>query len=649
MECDSEDSEPCLRWPMLHSYVVGLVSECPNAISFGAEFDALGHDMLSLKVADSSSCAAECCRRAECMGAMFSRVHKIGVYGTCRNGFPCCWLKKRLDLISADGVSIRSAPVQGKTELWQVRPMHERRGRLIQREECLGWRQSLDSHLPSLIDERSLPRTPIMRLLPFLRSLDNSLDNSNQSKSSCCVHVAVIGGSTPCGSVSQLYRGMNWGTPSGSDPNNNLASAWPTQLRRRLNEMSISCCPKGHRLSNLCQPGKDSAYFVETFESHIAGPLRDDPPDLVIVDVATNDGNEVINHLCEKVLRGCAKVKGSAFYAEQLLRRLLKLRPLPALMYVETAWFNMWAGRSPGDPDRFGGSDLHLPMLHHYGVPVADTMRALAGAAARAPALSHECLFNDMVHPSLEGHQAVADYVFQFLEAAKRELWSLPPPRIADADALPSFVIDFSDPHAQFRQAVHGAHGWAWMVSQRHADGHYSQEIFEPRASVGSVGHVAVGHVAVPVDSSSAKQKLGYVAHRANSHFTVGLPRAETGAVATLRVGYLRTYDPRIGNVRVSLRRAGQSSAELGTLTGRWEQHISTFSLSEIEVPSVLLSADSATGAHELEFVLLPSENLALGFTIYTIAWEPRGLSGGNNATRHRGPNNVLRTKPMPS
>lgn len=619
------------------------MSECPNAISFGAEFDALGHDMLSLQVADSPSCAAECCRRAECKGAMFNRVHQFGVYGTCRKGFPCCWLKTRLDLISADGVSIQSAPVKGKTELWQVRPTHERRDRTVKREECLGWRQSLDSHLPSLIDERSLPHATIMRLLPFLRSLDNS----NQSKSSCCVHVAAIGGSTPCGSVSQPYRGMNWGTPSGSDPNINLASAWPAQLRRRLNEMSISCCPSGHRLSNLCQPGKDSAYFVETFESHIAGPLRDDPPDLVIVDVATNDGNEVLNHLC----RECAKVKGSAFYAEQLLRRLLKLRPLPALMYVETAWFNSWAGRSPGEPDRFGGSDLHLPMLQHYGVPVADTMRALAGAAARAPALSHECLFNDMVHPSLEGHQAVADYVFQFLEAARRELWSLPPPRIAHADALPSFVIDFSDPHAQFRQLVHGVHGWAWMVSQRHADGHYSQEHFEPRASDVSNGHVANGHVATPVDSASAKHKLGFVAHHANSHFTVSLPRLETGAGAgagaTLRVGYLRTYDPRIGNVTVSLRRAGQSSAELGTLTGRWEQHISTFSLSEIEVPSELLSADSATGAHELEFVLLPSENLALGFTIYTIAWEPRGQSGGINATRHR--YNVLRTKPTPS
>lgn len=487
----------------------------------------------------------------------------------------------------------------------------------------------------------------LSRLARVLSKLDgNGVDR--RGAKSCCIHIMAIGGSVTCGN----------GHPANPARLHEVAGinhTWANVLVDYLDEHSRTCCPEGHRLSNLCQTGKGTDFFVDTFDSRITPAFHEHPADVVIVDMATNDLNAVMLKV-KRIAQAPSVVKlgGIGLLTEALVRRLLMLSPdAPAILYTESAWFDPKV-----HPQQvWGGWPEHEGVLRHYGIPTAFWTRALS-LAGRDTARSEVLV--DALHPSRRGHQLCAFFLVTLLQAEHRRLQRMTaderaqllqhgavlPPTYAETmgpwagrsqrhDKLleliepPLAAVDFTDSicwlqsscSRTWRQAVPsvldearvaraGGHPrWEWMVLRRSGDGHYAAVAWHDPQATREV---------------TASDKWGLMAHSSGATFV-----AHLNASRALRVGYLRSYNG-IANVSVRAEPAsrachGSCSTGVGhngvasqrfTLSRHWELNASIYASSTLRLTKDEWSS-ATPKLWRVTFTLQPGATSS--FTIYGI------------------------------
>ena len=288
------------------------------------------------------------------------------------------------------------------------------------------WRSAAAAALGSL-DARALDHALSIagtngtsRLTPFLRRLSNETD--------CCVHVIVIGGSIACG---HGYPG-NMGSPKAGNVKaaGGVSGAYAAHLHGLLNTARGACCAATHRVTNLCEGGKGTDYFLSSLSTRLVPVHREHPAHLVLVDTAPNDLNAFWIQRFGTRDRSTWLPRLHAVNAlttEALVRRLLLLRPRVAVAYVETAWYEAGPFHT-----RYGAWEDQQPVLRFYQVPTVHLglVARAAGSAATGTResdsnttttselharLSRRSLYVDAIHLSADGHRVLAHLISEAL------------------------------------------------------------------------------------------------------------------------------------------------------------------------------------------------------------------------------------------
>jgi hypothetical protein len=170
----------------------------------------------------------------------------------------------------------------------------------------------------------------------------------------------------------------------------------------------------------MCQAGVATSFYVQTFEARVLRAFREDPADLVIVDIATNDVNAVFLSVSRG---GHVDSVANRLDTEALIRKLLLLSPTaPAIMYAESSWFD--PNRFPGR--KWGGWPDHKSVLEHYGIPTTFWTHALAQNPHRPANVSRLEVIADALHPSRRGHEVCAYFLVELMLAERKRLEQLP-------------------------------------------------------------------------------------------------------------------------------------------------------------------------------------------------------------------------------
>ena len=478
--------------------------------------------------------------------------------------------------------------------------------------------------------------------LSSTRALFRPVAATLENRSSCCLRIVVLGGSTACGCgqfdrdtrLNQI-KTSTCGMPAG------MNGTWSAHLVRHWNARYASCCPQGHSLANLCTPGKGSDYIVDALWG---ASIDGDEPSastetslaaasiatahLIFVDFATNDYNAWFLHEFKRTSeeRVATILQSSSRTTERLVRKLRRLAPRAAAMYVETAYFYQ---RDGGVGHTLGAWPQHEPVLRHYGLPAVVVGLALEEEALRlglgherperkttpAHPLSRHWMMQDKTHLSAEGHQLTALLVARSLEKELSTSSSLPPVQASlplrqfgeEKDEVeertPHLRLDFTDKRGAWASHVPDLRrrGWEWLLSRKAEGSSYRTSQFVAGTEVG-------------------QGKLGLVAVAEGASFVVTNVTLLSGK---LRAGFLRSYSSNMGAVEVSLvkaRRGGSLPAPRCVLNGTWPLRISVFANEDCEWK---LEGGDAGAKHELHFRMLPQDQRYAGrFTVYSVtAW----------------------------
>ena len=442
----------------------------------------------------------------------------------------------------------------------------------------------------------------------------------------CCVHIALVGGSNACGSG---YPRHPWGR---HQPYNGLRAAgmnrnYAALLVDWLNRgPTAACCGRGHRLTNLCQNGAGTDYFLGVFEP---STWRDLAPDLLLADLAPNDQNTFVARFLNRRV-GHEKNTQVERATEALVRALIRLAPpAPALLYVVTAWFVDPLERDLADDEVHGGWPSHASVLRHYGLAATHLPMLLRGRAPLDGNYSHHHWYVDPAHYSLDAHYLQAWLLGRCLERLCHlierapdadELPRRPPPplfpRTADAERDRVDLVDFTDRRGGFRRALLGAStGWQWVEATKGPDGTYHRAEVPPGALPAA-------------ESSGARGKLGYVSRHGAATFEV---RARF-RIGRLHVCHLRSYAG-VGAVNVTVWRdsrndttvAGSSTDDRAraathlisatTLNGTWALPYSLYTTAR-----VALNRGSFRPNESLRVRVSRLPHAPGHFTVYTVA-----------------------------
>jgi hypothetical protein len=481
----------------------------------------------------------------------------------------------------------------------------------------------------------------LSRLAPVLTKL-------NGSSADCCLHIMTLGGSVMCGvghpTGWQQIKAFNspwfpskW-KRSFDSISPGINHTWANALVEYLDSRSSSCCPAGHRLRNMCQAGVATSFYVQTFEARVLRAFREDPADLVIVDIATNDVNAVFLSISRG---GHVDSVANRLDTEALIRKLLLLSPTaPAIMYAESAWFD--PNRFPGR--KWGGWPDHKSVLEHYGIPTTFWTHALAQNPHRPANVSRLEVIADALHPSRRGHEVCAYFLVELMLAERKRLEQLPAAERAQlavqAATLPTTYaqkvggtshfeklldilepplthVDFTDNKCWmdsrcsltwrrlFPRLLDSAKGeaapaaeprWEWTMLRKSAQGRYEETAWHnaPRLA-------------------QAADKWGFMARVTGATFATQLNISRV-----LRVGYLRSYS---GDANVSVRmECDGHEAQLFTLSRRWEVNASIYASETLR----LVKEEAGTGAApahpniwSVTFTLQPGASSS--FTLYSL------------------------------
>ena len=522
----------------------------------------------------------------------------------------------------------------------------------------------------------------LSRLAPVLAKLDSA---------DCCLHIMAIGGSVACGEGHPTRDHMTAAIKAGWVPAESLnvsktsrehelwvsyASGvllanstqhgltsffrghirsklvsginhtWANALVEYLDSRSSSCCPAGHRLSNLCSPGRGSDFFVDNFQSRVLPAFREHPADLVIVDTATNDLNAVVLSLCSECRQKyIGSLGGASLVTEALVRQLLMLSPTsPALLYTESAWFD--PKRHP--PSRvWGGWPDHKGVLQHYGIPTTFWTSALMLKPHRRADESRREVIVDDLHLSRRGHEMCAYFLVCLLQAERKRIenltaaertrlmehaGTLPPTHAQTVGGMPRHerllelvepaltLVDFTNNACWMNlncsrtmrlavpnllgdagAALAGEPRWEWTMLRRSADGHYIETAWREAPK-----------------PAQAADKWGFMARTSGAAFV-----AHLNASRALRVGYLRSYDGD-ADVSVCMERNISDGNEVHlfsrtfTLRRRWETNASIYASTALR----LIEEDGSfsgprPGLWRVTFTLQPGATSS--FTLYSL------------------------------
>jgi len=471
----------------------------------------------------------------------------------------------------------------------------------------------------------------------------------------CCISIVALGGSTTCGKgdVGGGQTKYRFPTTPGVQAPKGLEQAWPAHLKRSLDNASASCCPRGHSMKNLCRDAAGLDYVLTVFDSRLGEEHRRNRADLVLVDTAPNDVNVYwlqASRLLSKA-RLTASLRQTEIYTEAVVRRVASLSHPPALVFVETAWFERIGGidgilgREDGEEMIFGAWLSHQKVLQYYGVPTVHMPRALVrggkpSTRQSTTPLSRAQLYVDGLHLSRDGHWVQA----YFLAAAlvrhssngihRGSSVALAPPlaaleELAPLVTAPLTSLDFSQraiAPASLRQLSH-IEGWALRLAEK-VNGTYT--FSEPLESIERSA------------SQIERGKLGLVASWGTGSDAAAFTAVMRVRQALLRVGYLRSYrgqasvlaDVTIQNPSLPVAQNGASGVRLSRVfNGTWDRPVSIFTTTFFDLRSIFcVDGETSRPCHppgdgeqllEVRFTLLPNDDAAGGggaFTFFSIS-----------------------------
>jgi hypothetical protein len=214
------------------------------------------------------------------------------------------------------------------------------------------------------------------------------------------VTVAFIGGS--------ITEGYN-----ASDPTTSYAwRAW-----KRFAERFGAEGGSRVRYVNAGMAGTPSSLGVIRYERDVVGP-EGLPPDVVVVEFAVNDGDDVTN--------------GAAY--ESLVARILEEPTRPAVILLFSVFKSRW-----------NLQERLIPIGEAYGLPMISVRDAIAGELDSG-ALSENAFFDDIYHPTDEGHRIMADCLDRYfrtfdMPGTFRPSQTIQTSRASHATAFPPSVI----------------------------------------------------------------------------------------------------------------------------------------------------------------------------------------------------------------
>jgi hypothetical protein len=270
--------------------------------------------------------------------------------------------------------------------------------------------------------------------------------------------------------------------------------------------------------------------------------------DLVIVDTGSNNGDCWLHCPQQTTSKSEAQLKRDQ--TQVLIHQLLSLRPLSAIVYVETGWMLSYWTEAGGKIDAhseprtlFGGRYYYAAAVKAYGVPTVSLPFAAREAAAllgtaEGGGFGRDSLYIDPIHMSRAGHNLLALLLASMITRQWSSAVPTEPNAAKERSGLfllpPATRVDFTASDWSWRKGeLQHSQGWLWAVAEKRGTG----PGYELRPA----------HTSSLAQSMGSTGKYGYVAMHASATFAVRLAFRTGG----LRLGHLRSY---IGQGTVVLR-----------------------------------------------------------------------------------------------